>query len=175
MIVDVHGLVGFSDAEKKVFMEKVVPLLEKVVNSDEFKERVLEYSYFGNKGFVDNRGLARPAIYRRFISGADKFNTAEDQDLDLFLSIFYSRRSTIGYTYPSTFKTWVNRRFFSWWLKSDTGRCNIIGNIVHEYMHNLGFDHAVRWNKLRDHSVPYAYGNIAKEIALKKVKDDGSC
>ena len=42
-----------------------------------------------------------------------------------------------------------------------------VGNIVHEYMHNIKYNHTVHWTPTRKDSVPYAYGYIARDTALR--------
>jgi hypothetical protein len=168
--VEVRGLKDFTIAQEDVFLNDVIPLLEKVANSGLFKRLVLDYDQYmegfkkpySSKFFPDH---SNKEIYNLFMSGADKFNPEPDNDMDLFLTSYYSRKNVVGYTYPSTFKTWVNRKFFVRRLKSKNGHAKIIGNIIHEYMHNLGFSHNKRWNSTRKHTVPYAYGRIAEEVA----------
>jgi hypothetical protein len=38
---------------------------------------------------------------------------------------------------------------------------------MHEWMHKIGFTHAVTWSKDRDHTVPYAIGYLIEELAAK--------
>jgi len=185
LAVDVHGLNNFTDEQQKIFMEEVVPLLEKVSGSTEFASRLQTYSYdvytttgylwWKKKtkkniwGFKKAKGATNTEIFEKFMSGIDQFNIGADNDLDLFLTVYYSPKGVIGYTYPSTFKTWVNSKFFAYWLKSKTGHCKIVGNIIHEYMHNVGYGHDYRNNPTRRHTVPYAYGRIASEVARKLI------
>jgi len=180
-VIDVHGLRDFSEYEKDKFMFEVVPLLEVVANSVDFRERVLWYNYRYtiktgpwyrrrttvklSEGFKGANGDSNSEIYEKFMSGADNHNMAKDKDLDLFLTLYYSARNVVGYTYTSIFKTWVNSKFFKVWLRSKSGQCNIVGNVIHEYMHNVGYGHAVKNNSTRKHTVPYAYGNIAAQVA----------
>ena len=97
------------------------------------------------------------------MSGADKFNKEADQDIDVYLTIYYSFKSTVGYTYPSTWWTWINRKFFSSFDESE-----VAGNVVHEYMHNLGYDH----NTAKDHnSVPYATGYLVRDLIKEFEKE----
>lgn len=181
LVVDVHGLRNFTEAEKQDFITKVLPLLQRAVNSDKFENKVKTYSYghwyksgpwwrrrkrwHDVQNFKRNNGYSREYIYHLFKSGVDLYNPDPDHDLDLFLTAYYTRTNTIGYTYPSTYRTWVNRKYFGYWLQSPVGRCNIVGNIIHEYMHNLGFGHSSTWNSTRKHTVPYAFGYIARDVA----------
>jgi len=157
--VDIHGLHGFTVGEDIIFTTKVIPLLEKVANSHEFQDAIMGYKFKGH-------AVARNhEIYNKFRSGVDKFNEEPDNDLDLLLTMYYSRRKVIGYTRKNTFHSWVNRRYYKYWLKSDKGFCKIVGNIIHEYFHNLGYTHKKYWNRSRKHTVPYAAGYLARDLA----------
>lgn len=176
--VHIHNLVNFSE-ENRVLFEQLMLVCADVVSSEDFKERVLNYSwtssykkwfkryYTTHDTFAWNKGMANEQVYNLFMTGADKFNPEKDGDLDLYLTLYYSRNNVIGYTYPNTFWTWANTKYFLNNLKTSRGRSYIIGNIVHEYMHNVGFDHAYRSTYDRPYTVPYAFGNIAGQVALK--------
>jgi hypothetical protein len=127
-------------------------LLKLVLNSEKFKER------FCNTSFRENRGNSGKEIYYQVMSGADKFNGVADSDLDIRIEAYYSRKSVVGYTYPSTWWTWINRRYFA---KFDLP--GICGNVFHEYLHNCGYGHRIRWGRSR--TVPYKGGYIVREIA----------
>lgn len=192
--VEIHGLREFTVDQERIFVDEVKPLLEKVANSVMFKEFVTHYEWsylqrvgpwwrrrnsFETETFFKKSGnnslgfafMENSLIYKEFISGADKFNSYPDNDLDLFLTSYYSRKNVIGYTFKGTFKTWVNRKFFVRRLRSKKGHCKILANIIHEYMHNLGYSHNVRWNSTRKHTVPYAYGRIAERVARFIIED----
>ena len=151
------------------------------LNSTEFKSAVINYAdadptnpFKGFKspvsvytddetGLVESNYLGNVGIYELIMSGWDKFNQTEDGDVDIESHLHFKRwSSAIGHTYASTFKTWLNTKF---WTGSEKDIVALIaGNIVHEYMHNLGFGHAYKWNPSRDHSVPYAIGTIVRQI-----------
>jgi len=150
---EIHGTKNFSEKERQKFA-LAIKKAEFELNSEEFKTAVLLYP------FEQTNGKSNQEIYDMIMSGADKFNTMEDQDIDVQITLYYSWKKTIGYTYPSTWATWVNRRFFSKFNESQ-----IAGNVVHEYMHNMGFGH----KKASDHnSVPYAIGYIIRDLIKKR-------
>lgn len=153
---DVHSANNFTKKEYEKF-RSALSLGEKVLNSDSFKFKVLNYP------FRETNGKNNTQIYQMFMSGKDNFNKEVDNDLDIYITLYYSPKKVIGYTYPSTFRTWVNRKFFKKFDAAD-----ILGNITHEYCHNLGFGHSIRVG--RKHTVPYAMGYIARDLG-KKWKD----
>src|SRR5574343_508957 len=151
LVTEIHELLNFDANQKAQFM-KLMGVLAKVVNHEEFKNRVLNYSYtyytrrwFRNiphtvEGFDRDNGDSRAEIYAKFMSGATILQPEADGDMDIYLTLYFSNRNTIGYGYPDTVKTWINGKFFVSWLKTKEGRASIIANIVHEYMHKIGYD-----------------------------------
>jgi hypothetical protein len=149
LVFEVHNKNNFTPEEKEKFL-KALEEATKIINSPEFKQRAL------NLKLEQALGYNSLEIYQKFMSGSDKFNTVSDKDIDVHITMFYSFRNTVGYTYPTTWFTWINRKFFSRFNEAE-----IAGNVVHEYMHNLGFGH----NSPRDkNSVPYAYGYLVRDM-----------
>lgn len=155
-------LVNFNpDQEQKV--RKAVEIIKKVIASKEFKERVLNYKYRGIKGFVDNHGLSNEEIYNRIFEAAEQIgNTSKNNVMDVELELYHQKTNTIGYTYPNTVRIWINRKYFSKYTP-----VKVADNLMHEWMHKIGFTHATTWSKDRDHSVPYAIGYLIEELADK--------
>ena len=147
--IEIHGTNNFSDAERSKF-RRAVNLTHKVINSEDFKQRFLSLP------LEQTNGMSPAQIYELFKSGKDKFNKESDNDIDVYITMYYSWKKTIGYTYPSTWYTWINRKFFSRFDEAE-----IAGNIIHEYFHNLGFGHL----RASDHnSVPYAVGYLVRQM-----------
>ena len=162
LTVQVHGLKNFTDQEKVKFKD-AVRLLHKVINSEDFKKRFL------NLKLVETTGKTNIQIFKELFSGKDKFNTVSDHDVDVYATMYYSFKRTVGYTYPDTWKTWINRKYFS-------NPADIAGNIIHEYMHNLGYGHSSPRQKM---SVPYAAGDLVRdminEMSGSKNKSEKKC
>jgi hypothetical protein len=144
-------------------VRKAVSIIKRVVASHEFKERVLNYTYKGNKQFIDNAGLTNAEVYQKLLEGAEKMgNTAKNNTLDVELELYNQKTSTIGYTYPNTVRIWMNTKYFNKYTPT-----KVADNLMHEWMHKLGFTHSVAWSKDRDHTVPYAIGYLIEELAAK--------
>jgi hypothetical protein len=154
-VFELHQLNNFSQEERDKFVE-AIRLAEDVLNSIEFKNRFL------NLPLVQTNGNTNKQIYNQLMSGADKFNKESDSDIDVYITLYYSFRNTVGYTYPSTWWTWINRKFFSSFDFAD-----VAGNVVHEYAHNLGYDH-IRASDIW--SVPYAIGYLVRDMIKEKIK-----
>lgn len=175
MKFDIHKLAEFSPEQKEKFL-KVMDYGLHTINSDQFKEKILSYSYETsywswfrrkyktNNSFYQNNGKSNQQIYDMFMSGTDDINPLADLDMDLYLHLYYVNSNTIGYTNQDTQEIFINTKYFNDNLNSLAGNCAIIGNIVHEYMHKIGFDHDYFSTGLRPYSVPYAIGDIAETV-----------
>ena len=163
-------LKGFGPEEAKK-LDQAGRILKAVVNSEEFKNRVCSAHYYRSGKRYDGFyqcDLTPTEAYNRFMSGVDKFNKDADDDIDIYITLYYSSGSVIGYTYGNTWHTWLNSKFLRLWWKTPQ---NIAGNLGHEYCHNVsGIDkHTKKWTALRKYSAPYAIGYIVAELGEKYV------
>lgn len=153
--IEVHAREGFTDTELATH-QKACEALEEVVNSEVFKQMVL------STHFTSTNGLSNQQILDRIYSGADNINTASDGDIDVHVIMYHKANRTVGYTYPNTHKTWVNRKFYGE-VK------DIANNLIHEYLHKLSFDHS----SASEHtSVPYMVGFIVELLIDKKLNTE---
>jgi hypothetical protein len=162
--VVLNRVTNFTESEKQRLIE-VIPMLEKAVNSVDFFERVRFYAYEQVKSYT--MGHSGEQVYNSIMNGNEKLSGVSDYEIDIDLTIYTvpwykSGKSVIGYTYPSTLRTWINRAFFRSFTHAE-----IAGNLMHEYCHKLGYGHSFNWTPSRKDSVPYAVGNIVKDIVNK--------
>lgn len=159
---DTHiKMVNFSrDQEDKVL--KAADLIKQVIASPEFKNRVLNYTYNGKKAFVDNGGLSNAQIYKKILEGAEGLLPQKNNAMDVELELYNDGSITIGYTNPSTIRIWMNTKYFNNYTPYQ-----VADNLFHEWLHKIGFGHAVNNNPSRPHSVPYALGYLMEELAKK--------
>ncbi len=139
-------------------------IVEQVMNSDEFKNAILNHSFNDAPGFA-NTLHTNQEIYDLLMKGSEALTPGDDYEMDIDITIYTSNwfgRNTVGYTYPSTIRTWINRRCFVYYAPS-----SIAGNLAHEWCHKLGFDHDFYPSAIRPFSVPYAVGNIVNELGKK--------
>ena len=159
----INALVHGGTLKQRDFMRNALNVMRHVVVSDLFMDAVLDHGPFT---YTEDNPLE---IYKKFISGKDLYDQFEDREMDVDVTLYRSvwpwQHNTIGYTYPNTRKTWINMKHFA--TEEYEIMAKIVGNIVHEYMHNLGYGHPKYWTKDRDQSVPYVYGIIAAEMALE--------
>jgi hypothetical protein len=123
----------------------------------------MNYEFNGKKMFNENHGLSNEEVYQRIFEGAEQMgNTSRNNMMDVELELYQQTTNTIGYTYPNTVRIWINKKYFSTYTP-----VKVADNLMHEWMHKLGFTHATTWTQERDHSVPYAIGYLIEELAAK--------
>lgn len=135
-------------------------LIKKVVASQEFRNKVLNHTYKGKKTFVDNGGLTNAQIYKAIIEGSESLRPGVDNEMDLDLEVYREKGNTVGYTYPHVIRVWMNSKFLN-----ANKPYKVTTNMMHEWLHKLGFKHAARKTANRSKSVPYAVGYIVAKIA----------
>lgn len=146
--IEVHERVNFTEEEVKKHKQACEDAV-KVLNSKRFKERFLK------EKLTSVEGLTNLQIYEKLMSGVDLFNKAVDRDIDVFVEMYYKNNRVVGYTTPSINKTYLNRKFFSGYDAAD-----VACNMVHEYLHKVGFDHN---SASETSSVPYAIGYLLEK------------
>lgn len=162
VIFDVNTVMfGFSSKQEEKILQ-AAELIKKIVISDVFKKKVLNYTYNGKKTFVDNGGLSNKQVYLRILKGAEKMtNLGNNRTMDLEIELYTDLESnTIGYTYPNIVRIFMNRKYFNKFQPYQ-----VADNMMHEWLHKLGFKHEVEATPSRRHSIPYAVGYIIKNLA----------
>jgi hypothetical protein len=154
------SVTGFCDQGLKK-LNAAFNLLERVMNSEEFKDRVLNFKNSkGERAFASNDGLSNEEIYEQVMEGRETLrpNTPGEMNFDLKL---YSRwwSKVIGYTTPTTNLININNKFFKNFEPHE-----VAANLAHEWMHKIGFDHL---SAAEHDSAPYAIGYIVEEMAAK--------
>lgn len=137
-------------------LKKAVEVLEQVINSSEFRSKVLSIK------FENNEGMTSLEIYNLLMTGKEVLSPAADSEINIDIEMYYSLKGVIGYTYPNTLRTWINRRFFKRMTPAE-----IANNLIHEWLHKVGFDHDFYPTKRRVNSVPYAIGYLVQNLAGK--------
>ncbi|HLT23344.1 MAG TPA: hypothetical protein VKZ84_07870 [Bacteriovoracaceae bacterium] len=153
------SLTNFNASQEEKVL-RAIEMIKKIIRTKEFKERVINFTYNGQKRFVDNKGLSNEEIYQILIDGAETLLPEIDNEMDLDLELYTSNfTSTVGYTYPNVLRIWMNTKYFNAYSIAQ-----VAGNVFHEWTHKLGFDHASSYSKSRDSSVPYGLGYIMVDL-----------
>ena len=156
---------GF-DAQSLEKVEQAFAVLEKVVNSEEFKSRVLNFvNTQGKTEFASNKGLTNTQIYATFMDGRETLQQNTPGEMNYYLSLYYKRYSkVIGWTNGDINTININWKFFKGFKPSD-----VAGNFAHEWTHKIGFDHK---SAAEHDSAPYAIGYIVREMAERAAKGE---
>lgn len=155
------NFVNFTTEQENKVMD-AVDLIKQVIASDAFKNKILNYTYKGKKSFIDNNGLSNAQIYQKILEGSEKLNPGKNNTMDITVETYYVDANVIGYTLPSINKIYMNRKYFN-----NFTPVQISANMVHEWLHKLGFNHDYEATATRPYSVPYAVGYIVKALAAK--------
>lgn len=154
-------LIGFTPKQEKK-IHSASKLIRKIVRSSKFRNRVLNHVWKGKKRFADNGGLTNEQIYRKILDGSERTTRqGKNNTMDLEIELYTDYDSiTIGYTYPSIVRIYMNRKYFNKFRPYQ-----VADNMMHEWLHKIGFTHAVKNTPERPYTVPYAVGYIVKGIA----------
>jgi hypothetical protein len=158
--VKVMQIRGF-DTESLKKLQASLALLEKVVNSEEFKNRIINFkNNKGQRAFASNNGKTNEQIYEIFMDGKEILQPNTPGEMNFWLSLYYRRFSrVVGYTSPSTNVISINWKYFRYYEIHE-----VAGNLGHEWVHKIGFDH----RSASEHdSAPYAIGYIIEELGKK--------
>ncbi|MEI8347076.1 MAG: hypothetical protein WCG27_06395 [Pseudomonadota bacterium] len=158
---------NFTDAQE-IKADKAKELIRRVANSEEFKQRVLNFTWQGKKQFANNDGKTNEQIYQNFMAGNETLSPQIDYTMNLEVTLYkpsYFGRNVIGYTYSNVVGIWSNRNFFNAYTPAQ-----IAGNYTHEWCHKLGYIHDFNSTARRPYSVPYALGYLVDELATKIMK-----
>ncbi|MFL5785010.1 MAG: hypothetical protein ACJ76H_10395 [Bacteriovoracaceae bacterium] len=159
MNLKMDGSFNGSEADK---IHVAGELIKKVFASEEFKDAILNFSYNGKKQFVDNGGLSNAQIYKKIIEGSEALSPGIDNEMDLSMSVYKANNIVVGYTTPGELGINMNSKF----LDMNPGY-KVTTNMVHEWLHKLGFVHAYNSTPSRPYSVPYAVGYLVARLAVK--------
>lgn len=159
---DVNLKLDNFNAEQEDKILTAGDLIKKVVASEEFKDAILNHTYKGKKTFVDNGGKTNAEIYAEIIEGQESLRPGQDNEMDLDLEVFTRNDDTVGYTFPTEIRVWMNSKF----LNKNTA-AKVTTNMMHEWLHKLGFKHSHERTAARPYSVPYAIGYLVAKLAQK--------
>lgn len=151
-----------TSASRATKIETAAELLKDVISTDEFRNQVLNFTYNGKKQFNNNDGYTNAEIYQIILNGAEELNKIKDNEMDLPIVTYYESSSTVGYTSSDVNQIYMNTKFLDQYSAAEAS-----GNMMHEWLHKLGFDHAFYYSSSRDYSVPYAIGYIMESLAKK--------
>ncbi len=166
LTVRLNGVQGVEEMGCAQKINDAIQLIEAVINSDEFKQEILDHEWNGKKQFAQADGLSNEEIYQKIIEGFETTDESESPTLgtlDLSLQVyrpFFRWSKVIGYTRPNENTIYLNR-----YRLRDNSTAEVAANLVHEWTHKLGFDHDSKATSRRAYSVPYRVGDLFLKIA----------
>lgn len=149
-----------STQEAKI--QKAEDKIRKVIGSETFRSRILNHTYGGIKKFNNNNGFSNSQIYTKVLEAMESYLKAKNNSMDLNVKVYYANSSTVGYTTTTSQYINMNTKFLNTYTSNQVAR-----NMTHEWLHKLGFSHAVSYSTSRNYSVPYAIGSIMESLAAK--------
>lgn len=159
---DVNVKLDNFNASQESKVLEASELIKRVIASEEFKDRILNHTYNGKKTFVDNGGLTNAQIYKKILEGSEYLRPGADNEMDLDLEVFARADDTVGYTMTNSLKIFMNTKFLN-----ANEPYEVTTNLMHEWLHKLGFRHAKAKTANRKYSVPYAIGYLMRSLAKK--------
>lgn len=154
-------LIDFTDAQATKY-NQAVEIVKLVVATEEFKNRVLNFTYNGSKTFADNKGKTNEQIYQSILDAAETLQPAKNNQMDLEVELYYTFTNTVGYTTSRSPRIWVNTKYFNTYAAS-----SVAGNLFHEWLHKLGYSHDASATAKRPYTVPYGIGTIMSQLGKK--------
>lgn len=151
-------LMNFTAAQTAKY-NAAIAIVKKVVATEAFRTKVLNFVYGGKKQFANNNGLTNSQIYQTILDAAEKLKPAKNNTMDLGVKMYYANNSVVGYTNPSITYINVNTKFFNTYTANQ-----VAGNLFHEWLHKIGYDHDSASTSRRPYSVPYAVGYIVRDL-----------
>ncbi len=174
MIINLAETVGYN-AHELVKVKEATLLIEKVINSEEFKYNVLNYTQKNGKiGFhfrktIFGKNIDYPytnqEVFDMIMLSKEHAGNKAPHQMDLYLHLLAeSNDGVVGYGNADEKEIYTYNNWFNIILSTE----EYAGHIVHEWTHKLGFDHAFgRFAPNRDNSVPYAIGELVVRLAKK--------
>lgn len=145
-------------------MNNAFKVLEKVVNSEAFKDKILNFKNTkGERQFASNMGLSNEQIFEIFMSGRETLQQNTPGEMNFYLKLYNSWWSrVIGWTNPDINTININKKYFT-----PNSIADVAANLAHEWTHKIGFDHA---SASEHDSAPYAIGYIVGRLAEQELK-----
>lgn len=170
LTVQFDGARYFNQAQtdKLNAAKKVVEL---VINTQAFRDRVLNFQYQGKAQFVQNEGLTNEQVFDLLMTGAEKYPRVTPADgmmnfdLELYTPAWYQSNNVLGYTNQGTKTIFINRNFYN---RAEI--YEIAMNLTHEWCHKMGFGHDSKATARRPYTVPYGVGYIIRDLAQTLLK-----
>lgn len=164
--VNIATAKGFSPDElHKVHAAQNI--LNKILNNEKFKDRVLKFTTDGlfrfhyRRSFLGNwidKPYTNKQVYEILTKNADDSGLKQ---IDLNLEMLPGGNvEQLGFTNPDTHLIYTYSNWFN-----NLSLAGYTSHLVHEWCHQLGFNHDNKLTDKTEYSVPFGIGKIAESIA----------
>lgn len=154
-------------------MKAAMSLFEEVMNDTSFRNALLAKTFYFDVAGDQNKLLSTKEIVDKIFAAREFYRDSADGVANLFWIIekknkpIFTRNPAIGYGDAGEVEIYTYTWFF--WQEDRENLAAIAGHIAHEWSHKLGFQHLFNPHKKRKFTVPYAFGYLVKEYAIKKL------
>lgn len=158
------GDAKYNTESRREKYRKAIVLMKKVVATKEFRDRIFAHEY-GSNDFAHmstDPCKTDDCLYQHILDGNEKLSNTKDNEMDMEVRFYYSSSNTVGYTYAGVKYIYVNVRYFDSYALS-----SVCANMMHEWLHKLGYGHDSASTARRPYSIPYAVGGITKSVGSK--------
>lgn len=153
-------------ASQSAKLDKALAAAQTVMKSDQLRDKVVNFTYSGQKIFVQNNDLTNEQVYETLMAAAELYptrtepNGVADIKVKIYYPPWYSVTSAVAFT--STTDAYLNiyDSYFS-----SASIADLAETLIHEWTHKLGFDHDYDSTARRPYSVPYAVGSMVNTLA----------
>lgn len=157
--VNVEFFGSAATAARIAKYKRAICIVKKVVDNPSFKSKIISFDSPYTVGKFYDTSKTNEMIWQNIVDGNEKLQPSKDGELDVEVEFYYKATTTVGYTYPSSKRIWVNTKYFDSYTPS-----SVAANLFHEWLHKLGYDHAVSYSDSRNYSVPYAIGSMVRSL-----------
>ncbi len=166
------SLKGINNADLAK-MKAALRLFEEVMNDTSFQNALLSKSFYFDVPGDQNKLLNTKEIVDKIYGAKEFYRDTADRVANLVWVIeqkkkpMFTRNPAIGYGDAGEVEIYTYTWFFN--KEEPESLADIAGHIAHEWSHKLGFQHLFNPHKKRKYTVPYAFGYLVKEYALKRL------
>jgi len=158
------GFFGMSAAQRARIIHAADIAIE-ILQTNEFRDRILNHRFWLKKRFATNNGLSNAQVYQKLVEGAELWNAQVNGSIDLLCGLYDPALKknldelTLAYTHLHRRQVYFNPDRFD-----ELTDVELAGVLVHEWIHQLGFEHNDTLNFRQHKSVPYAVESIINDL-----------
>ena len=127
-----------------------IDIIEEVINSTQFHKELMRLEFTSTEH-------SNKEVYQMIVNGAELAKPDIDNKINLNVRFYYRDSHVLGMADQDTNRISLNTKFLN-----NSSFENNAATIMHEWLHNLGFDHV---SSMDLNSVPYSVGYLVRKLA----------